>query len=57
MVTHDLDTLYELTDRVAVLADRHIIACGTLEEVRDLQHPFVQNFFGGDRGRRAFEHG
>ena len=53
MVTHDLDTLYELTDRVAVLGDRHIIACGTLDEVQGLPHPFVQNFFGGDRGRRA----
>jgi phospholipid/cholesterol/gamma-HCH transport system ATP-binding protein len=57
MVTHDLDTLFELTDRVAVLADQHIIACDTLATVRGLDHKFVQNFFGGDRGRRALEHG
>ena len=57
MVTHDLDTLFELTDRVAVLADQHIIACDTLATVRGLNHKFVQNFFGGDRGRRALEHG
>ncbi len=57
MVTHDLGTLYELTDRVAVLGDQHIIACGTLEEVQHLPHPFVRNFFGGDRGRRALAHG
>lgn len=57
MVTHDLDTLYELTDRVAVLADQHIIACDTLDAVRRLEHKFVQNFFGGERGRRALEHG
>ena len=57
MVTHDLDTLFELTDRVAVLADQHIIACDTLAAVRRLDHRFVQNFFGGDRGRRAVEHG
>ena len=57
MVTHDLDTLYELTDRVAVLADQHIIACDTLAVVRGLDHKFVQNFFGGERGRRALEHG
>ena len=44
MVTHDRDTLYALTDRVAVLGDRHIIACGTQEEVRELPHPFVQSF-------------
>jgi phospholipid/cholesterol/gamma-HCH transport system ATP-binding protein len=57
MVTHDLDTLYALTDRVAVLGDQHIIACGTQEEVRELPHPFVQSFFGGERGRRALAHG
>ena len=53
MVTHDLDTLYALSDRVAVLGDQHIIACGTREEMRELSHPFVQSFFGGERGRRA----
>ena len=57
MVTHDLDTLFELTDRVAVLADQRIIACDTLTAVRGLDHKFVQNFFGGERGRRALEHG
>jgi phospholipid/cholesterol/gamma-HCH transport system ATP-binding protein len=57
MVTHDLDTLYELTDRVAVLGDQHIIVCGTLDEVHELPHPFVQNFFRGDRGRRALAQG
>ena len=57
MVTHDLDTLFELTDRVAVLADQHIIACDSLAAVRALDHKFVQNFFGGDRGKRALEHG
>ncbi len=57
MVTHDLDTLNELADRVAVLAEQHIIACDTLTVVRELDHPFVQNFFGGDRGRRALAQG
>ncbi|MGE0876182.1 MAG: ABC transporter ATP-binding protein [Burkholderiales bacterium] len=55
MVTHDLDTLNDLSDRVAVLAEQHIIVCGPLSEVRLHPHKFVQNFFGGDRGRRAFE--
>jgi phospholipid/cholesterol/gamma-HCH transport system ATP-binding protein len=55
MVTHDLDTLNDLSDRVAVLADQHIMACGPVQEVRAHPHRFVQNFFGGDRGRRAFE--
>ena len=57
LVTHDLDTLYELTERVAVLADQHIIACDSLDVVRRLDHRFVQNFFGGERGRRALQHG
>ena len=55
MVTHDLDTLFDLSDRIAVLADQHIIACGPLAEVRRLPHRFVQNFFGGDRALRAFD--
>jgi len=57
LVTHDLDTLFELTDRVAVLADQHIIACDSLQAVRGMDHRFVQNFFGGERGRRALQHG
>ncbi len=47
MVTHDLDTLHDLTDRIAVLADQHIIACGSVDEVRSVEHRFVQSFFGG----------
>ncbi len=57
LVTHDLDTLFELTDRVSVLADQHIIACDSLDVVRRMNHRFVQNFFGGERGRRALQHG
>jgi phospholipid/cholesterol/gamma-HCH transport system ATP-binding protein len=57
MVTHDLDTLEELSDRVAVLADQHIIACDAPAAVRALQHPFVKAFFGGERGRRALAAG
>lgn len=55
MVTHDLHPLYELTDRVAVLADRHIIACDTIAAVRRLEHQFVQNFFGPERRRPSGE--
>ncbi len=55
MVTHDLHPLYELSDRVAVLADRHIIACDTIAAVRKLEHRFVQNFFGPERRRPAGE--
>lgn len=50
MVTHDLDTLVALSDRVAVLADRHIVALGPFNEVVHLDHPFTCNFFAGRRG-------
>lgn len=46
MVTHDLDTLANLATTVAVLADQHIVALGPMAEVRTVDHPFVQNFFG-----------
>lgn len=44
-VTHDLDTLAQLADRVAVLADRQIVADCTLSELDTIDHPFVNNFF------------
>jgi phospholipid/cholesterol/gamma-HCH transport system ATP-binding protein len=53
MVTHDLDTLVALSSRIAVLADKHIVALGTIQEVIQCQHPFVQEYFLGARGKRA----
>ena len=53
MVTHDLHPLYELSDRVAVLAEQHIIACDSIAAVRKLDHRFIQNFFGPERRRGA----
>lgn len=53
MVTHDLETLVALSDRVAVLADQKLIAAGEVQEVAAYDHPFVRNFFQGERGRRA----
>lgn len=53
MVTHDLDTLLELSTRIAVVADRHIVADGTAAEVMAQPHPFIREFFLGERGRRA----
>jgi phospholipid/cholesterol/gamma-HCH transport system ATP-binding protein len=55
MVTHDLDTLFALSTRIAVLADKHVIAFGTAPEVLAVKHPFIEDFFGGERGRRALE--
>ena len=42
LITHDLDTLYEICDRVAVLADKHVIAVGTIPELLALDHPWIQ---------------
>ncbi len=53
MVTHDLDTLFELSTRVAVVADQKIIACGPPRDVMACPHPFVREFFLGERGLRA----
>lgn len=55
MVTHDLDTLVALSDRVAVLCDQRVEVIGTLDEVVANPHPFIRNFFMGERGRRALE--
>jgi len=55
MVTHDLDTLFELTTRVAVLANQKVIANAPVKEVIALTHPFVKEFFRGERGQRAME--
>ncbi len=49
IVTHDLDVLRLLCDRVAVLADLRLVAVGPLEEVVAVEHPFVREFFGGIR--------
>jgi len=55
MVTHDLDTLYELSTRVAVLAEQRVIVSGPPKDVIAFTHPFVHEFFLGERGQRAME--
>jgi len=53
MATHDLDTLVSVSDRIAVLADQKVVTNGRLEEVVRVDHPFIRNFFLGERGLRA----
>ena len=53
MVTHDLDTLFALSTRVAVLADKKVIVTGPPHEVAHVKHPFIEHFFLGERGQRA----
>lgn len=53
LITHDLDTLHAICDRVAVLADKRVIAVGTIDELLALDHPWIQEYFRGPRGRAA----
>lgn len=55
MVTHDLDTLFELSTRIAVLADRRVVIAAAPKEVIAYHHPFILDFFLGPRGQRAME--
>ena len=52
MVTHDLDSLEAVCDRAAALVDKRAVV-GTLEQLRNLQHPWLQAYFHGPRGRAA----
>lgn len=53
LITHDLDTLYAICDRVAVLADKKVVAVGTIPELLALDHEWIQDYFNGPRGRAA----
>ena len=53
MITHDLDTLYKITDRVAVIADKTVVAIDTVEALEKSDHPWIQEYFLGTRGRAA----
>ena len=55
MVTHDLDTIYQISTRVAVVADKHVIVDAPPKQVIGFDHPFVREFFLGGRGLRAVE--
>ena len=55
MVTHDLDTLFDLSTRIAVLADQTVIVTGSPRDVIAFPHPFIREYFLGGRGQRAME--
>lgn len=54
MITHDLDSIFSIVDRMAILADRHVVVEGTLEKVLQSQHPFVKEFFKNDYMSRIY---
>ncbi|MEL6567324.1 MAG: ABC transporter ATP-binding protein [Pseudomonadota bacterium] len=53
LVTHDLDTLGAICDRISVLSEKRVIATGTIAELRELDHPWINEYFNGPRGRAA----
>jgi phospholipid/cholesterol/gamma-HCH transport system ATP-binding protein len=53
MITHDLDSLYAICDRVAVIADKKVVAVGTIAELERSDHPWIKAYFLGPRGRAA----
>jgi phospholipid/cholesterol/gamma-HCH transport system ATP-binding protein len=53
LVTHDLDTLYATCDRIAVLSQKRVLATGTLDDMLEVNDPWVQDYFKGPRARAA----
>lgn len=54
MVTHDLDSLYDACDRIAVLSDRRVLLTGSIEDMQAYDHPWVRHYFAGKRARRQW---
>jgi phospholipid/cholesterol/gamma-HCH transport system ATP-binding protein len=55
MVTHDLDTLWRISDRVAVLGSGRVLGIGTMQELSQSNDPLIQEYFHGPRGRSAMK--
>ncbi len=55
MITHDLDLLWQVADRVAVLADGKVQGVGSMSELSHMDNPAIRQFFDGPRGRAAYE--
>jgi phospholipid/cholesterol/gamma-HCH transport system ATP-binding protein len=54
MVTHDLDSLHAVCDRIAVLVDGRVIAAGPIEAMVASEHPWLKSYFRGKRGRQVY---
>lgn len=53
MVTHDLDSLHAVCDRIAVLAEKKVFVTGTMKDMLKVDHPWVHEYFHGPRARAA----
>ena len=55
MVTHDLDSLHAICDRIAVMAEKRVIVTGNMMQMLEYDHPWVRDYFHGPRGRAALQ--
>ncbi|MCK0150058.1 ABC transporter ATP-binding protein [Marivita sp. S6314] len=55
LVTHDLDTLHAVCDRIAVLAEKRVLVTGTMQDMLKVEHPWVREYFHGPRARAALD--
>jgi len=55
MITHDLESIFSIVDRMAVLADKRVVAEGRLESVLQSRHPFVEEFFKNEYTKERFK--
>ena len=55
LVTHDLDTLHAVCDRIAVLAEKKVLVTGTMQDMLSVDHPWVRDYFHGPRARAALD--
>ncbi|MFW3897723.1 ABC transporter ATP-binding protein [Pseudomonas bharatica] len=55
LITHDLDTLYTISDRVAVLAQKKVLVAAPIDEVAGYDEPWIHEYFHGPRGRAALD--
>jgi len=55
MITHDLDSIFSIVDRMAVLADKHVVAEGSIKNVLQSEHPFVEAFFKNEYTKERFK--
>ncbi len=53
LVTHDLDTLHAVCDRIAVLAEGNVLVTGSMADMRAVEHAWVHEYFHGPRARAA----
>jgi phospholipid/cholesterol/gamma-HCH transport system ATP-binding protein len=53
LITHDLDLLWQVADRVAVLGDGKVLGVGSMAELAEIDLPAIRTFFDGPRGRAA----